>query len=53
MGKVKPAIAKLPKMDYNTRLREYEKDKQRLLPECNTSAEVDDLLQNLREKWGI
>ena len=43
----------LPSMDYQTRLREYEKDKQRLIPQCNTTAEVEDLLRELREKWEI
>ena len=43
----------MPKMDYQKRLLEYEKDKQRLIPQCNTSAEVEELLRMLREKWRI
>ena len=44
---------KLPRMDYNQRLREYEKDKQRLVPQCKTEAEVNDLLRELVKKWRI
>jgi len=40
-------------MDYQKRLREYEKDKQRLIPQCETTAEIEELLRTLREKWRI
>ena len=45
--------ATLKPMDYQKRLREYEKDKQRLIPKCRDSAEVDELLRTLRERWRI
>ena len=43
----------LPKMDYQKRLREYEKDKRRLIPACESAEEVEDLLRELRERWDI
>ena len=45
--------AKMPRMNYPKRLREYEKDKQRLLPQCQSSAEATDLLRELARKWRI
>lgn len=50
---MKGLIRKMERMDYQKRLREYEKDKQRLLPLCDSAAEVEELLKELREKWRI
>ena len=38
---------------YHERIRRYEADKRRELPLCNSSAEVEDKLRELREKWRI
>ena len=53
MGDLEMKRCELPRMTYHQRLREYEKDKQRLVPECETTADVNDLLRTLREKWRI
>lgn len=38
---------------YHERIRRYEADKRREIPMCNSSAEVEDKLRELRERWKI
>ena len=39
--------------DYNTRIREYNREKQMALLECETQEEVERVIKYLREKWRV
>lgn len=43
----------MKKMPYSERIRGYEADKRLMIPKCETTAEVEELLRTLREKWRI
>ena len=39
--------------DYNTRIREYNREKQTALLGCETQEEVERIVKRLREKWRV
>ena len=39
--------------DYNTRIREYNREKQTALLGCETQEEVERVIAHLRKKWNV
>ena len=50
---LKPKKPRIIYPDYNTRIREYNREKQVALLGCETTEQVERVVEYLRKKWNV